>query len=78
MNNLKENKLREIFELLDKNKEGFLSYSNISSADVDPNVMDALKPLFEEINKNRDKKIYFNEFKNLTNDSLIKCMMEDK
>ena len=78
MNNLKENKLREIFELLDKNKEGFLSYSNISSADVDPNVMEALKPLFEEINKNRNKKIFFNEFKNLTNDSLIKCMVEDK
>ena len=26
MNNLKENKLREIFELLDKNKEAFLNY----------------------------------------------------
>ena len=77
MKKLKENKLKEIFKLLDKNNEGFLSYSNISFSNVEPGIMDALTSLIAEINKNKDKKIFFNEFKMLTNDSLIKCMMED-
>ena len=61
---------------LDKNNEGFLSYSNISFTNVEPGIMEALTPLIVEINKNKDKKIFFNEFKMLTNDSLIKYMME--
>ena len=77
MKKLKENKLKEIFKLLDKNNEGFLSYSNISFSNVEPGIMDALTSLIAEINKNKDKKIFFNEFKMLTNDSLIKYMMED-
>lgn len=74
---IKEYKFKEIFNLLDLNKEGYLSYANISFINIEPKILEALSPLIGEINRNKNKKIFFNEFKNITNDSLSKCMVED-
>ena len=73
----KELKFKEIFNLLDIKKEGFLSYGNISFINIEPKILEALSPLFREIDRNKNKKIFFNEFKNITNESLSKCMLED-
>ena len=73
----KEYKFKEIFNLLDIKKEGFLSYGNISFINIEPKILEALSPLFREIDRNKNKKIFFNEFKNITNESLSKCMLED-
>jgi hypothetical protein len=72
----KEYKFKEIFNLLDIKKEGFLSYGNISFINIEPKILEALSPLFREIDRNKNKKIFFNEFKNITNESLSKCMLE--
>ena len=74
---IKDYKFKEIFDLLDNNKEGFLSYSNISFINIEPKMLEALSPLIGEIYRNKNKKIFFNEFKNITSESLSKCMMED-
>ena len=75
---IKEVKFREIFNLLDKNKSNYISYSNISYIDIPPNIMIALTPLINEININKFKKIYFEEFKELTNEPLTSLMMKEE
>ena len=77
MKKIKEYKFKEIFDLLDLNKEGFLSYANISFINIEPHILEALSPLIGEIYRNKNKKIFFKEFKSITKESLSKCMMEE-
>ena len=65
---MKENKFKEIFDELDRNKKGYLR----------PHILEAISPITDEINRNKTKKINFNEFKMLINESLSKCMFECK
>ena len=72
---IKEYKFREIFDLLDNNKKGYLSYSNINFINIDQNILDAISPVIGQINENKNKKIYFNEFKKLVNKPLTDVML---
>ena len=76
INKMKENKFKEIFDELDRNKKGYLSYSNITFKNVEPHILEAISPITDEINRNKTKKINFNEFKMLINESLSKCMFK--
>ena len=72
---IKEYKFKEIFDLLDNNKKGYLSYSNINFINIDQNILDAISPVIGQINENKNKKIYFNEFKKLVNKPLTDVML---
>lgn len=78
MKKMKEHKFKNIFDSLDVNKKGFLSYANISFTNIEQNILDAISPVIGELYRNKNKRIYFNEFKNLTSESLSKCMMESE
>ena len=75
INHYKEVKFKEIFDLLDKDKKGYISYSNISFTDVPEKTLIELTSIIELINRDKSKKIYFQEFKELTDEPLSKCMM---
>ncbi len=57
------------------NKQGYLSYSNINFNNIDQNILDAISPVIGLINENKNKKIYFNEFKKLVNKPLTDIML---
>ena len=75
INHFKEVKFKEIFDLLDKDKKGYISYTNISFSDVPEKILLAISAIIEEINRDKNKKFDFQDFKELTDDSLSKCMM---
>ena len=75
INHFKEAKFKEIFDLLDKDKKGYISYSNISFVDVPEKILISLTSIIEEINRDKNKKFNFQEFKELTDEPLSKCMM---
>ena len=70
INHIKEIKFREIFDLLDRNKKKFISYSNISFYNIPDEIMPSLTPVIEEVNRNKYKKINYEEFKKLTDEPL--------
>ena len=76
LNKIKEYKFKEIFDLLDSNKQGYLSYSNIDFDNINKNVLVSLSPVISEINENKNKKIDFNEFKKLANKSLSEYLLK--
>ena len=73
---IKEVKFKELFDLLDRNKKKYISYSNISYNDIPENIMIALTPVIDEINRNKNKKIYYQEFREITDESLSACMLD--
>ena len=64
---VKNKKYKELFDLLDWNQEGLISYSKIQFAKINPNVLNTISPILEELNQSK-KKIDYNEF----------CMKADK
>lgn len=76
LNQIKEYKFKEIFDLLDINKQGYLSYSNVDFKNIDKNILVSLSPVISELNKNKNKKIDFNEFKKLANKSLSEYLLK--
>ena len=77
INKIKEVKFKEIFDLLDKNKKKYISYTNISYNNIPNKIMIALTPVIEEVNRNKNKKIYFEEFKSLVDESLTEYMLNE-
>ena len=75
---IKEYKFKEIFNSLDLNKQGYLCYSNLNFIGIDQNILDSLSPLIYEINTNKNKKIYFNEFKQFVTEPLSKYIRESE
>ena len=75
LNQIKDFKFKEIFDLLDNNNQGYLSYSNINFINIDKKILDAISPVICQINENKNKKIYFNEFKKLVNKPLTDAML---
>ena len=73
---IKEVKFKELFDLLDRNKKKYISYSNISYNYIPENIMIALTPIIDEINRNKNKKIYYQEFREITDESLSACMLD--
>ena len=55
-------KYKEIFDLLDGDRDGFVSYDKIKLSDVDNNILIAITPLLEEITKNKEEMMTFKEF----------------
>ena len=45
----------EIFDLLDGDRDGFVSYDKIKLSDGDNNILIAITPLLEEITKNKEE-----------------------
>ena len=73
----KEIKIKEIFDLLDKNKKQYISYTNISYNNIPNKIMVALTPVIKEVNRNKNKRINYEEFRLLINESLSSCMSEE-
>ena len=77
INKLKEVKFKEIFNLLDKNKKGYISYSNISYLNIPDKTMISLTPIVEEVNRNKNKRFNYQEFKKIINESLTSSLLEE-
>ena len=58
---MKIQKYKEIFNLLDSNKDGFISNSEIQLTKIDERVLKNISPLLEELNKTK-KRMNFKEF----------------
>ena len=76
LNQIKDYKFKEIFDLLDNNKQGYLSYSNINFININQKILFAISPVICQINENKNKKIYFNEFKKLVNKPLTDIILK--
>ena len=61
INKMKIQKYRELFNLLDSNKDGFISSSEIELTKIEENVLNNISPLLEELNQTK-KKMDFKEF----------------
>ena len=58
---MKIQKYKEIFNLLDSNKDGFISNSEIQLTKIDERLLKNISPLLEELNKTK-KRMNFKEF----------------
>ena len=58
---MKIQKYKEIFNLLDSNKDGFISNSEIQLTKIDERILNNISPLLEELNKTK-KRMNFKEF----------------
>lgn len=58
---MKIDKYKEIFDLLDSDKDGYISFKNIKLSEVNSEILEALTPLFEELQK-KSNYIDFKEF----------------
>ncbi len=58
---MKIEKYKQIFDLLDSDKDGFISFKNIKLSEVNSEVLEALTPLFDELQK-KGNYIDFKEF----------------
>ena len=74
---IKEYKIKTIFDSLDIKKLGYLSHYNLSYINLEPKIIEGIFPVIEEINRDKYKKIFFDEFKNLIHKSLSNCIMKD-
>ena len=74
---IKEIKIKEIFDLLDKDKKKYISYTNISYNNIPNKIMIGLTPVIKEVNRNKNKRINYEEFRLLINESLTSCMSEE-
>ena len=57
----KQNKYKELFDLLDSNGDGFISSSQIQLTKIDQNVLKNISPILGELNQT-NKKMDFKEF----------------
>lgn len=58
---MKIEKYKQIFDLLDSDKDGYISFKNIKLSEVNEDVLEALTPLFDELQK-KGNYIDFKEF----------------
>ena len=58
---LKYKKYKELFDLLDSNKDGFISSSKIQLTKIDQNILKNISPILKELNET-NKQMDFNEF----------------
>ena len=77
INQKKEEKMKEIFHLLDRNNFNYISFSNITYYNIPPELMISLTPLIDVINKNKNIRINYQDFKNIIGNSLLSSMSEE-
>ena len=58
---MKMKKYKELFELLDSDKDGLISSSKIQLTKVDKNVLNNISPILEELNQTK-KEMNFKDF----------------
>ena len=56
------NKYKEIFNLLDHDKDNFISYDTLNTSNFSQKVLNAIGPLLNEIIENKEEMVTFNEF----------------
>ena len=47
----KKHEYKEIFNILDSDKDGYISYKNIKLSELNEDVLQSLTPLFEDLQK---------------------------
>ena len=77
INQIKEEKMKEIFHLLDKNNLNYISFSNVTYYNIPPDIMINLTPLIDLINKNKNIRINFQDYKSIIGDSLFSSWSEE-
>ena len=58
----KINKYKEIFNLLDHDKDNFISYDTLNTSNFSQKVLNAIGPILNEIIENKEEMVTFNEF----------------
>ena len=56
------NKYKEIFNLLDHDKDNFISYDTLNTSNFSQKVLNAIGPILNEIIENKEEMVTFNEF----------------
>lgn len=77
INQKKEEKIKEIFHLLDRNNLNYISFSNITYFNITPELMISLTPIIDIINKNKNIRINYQDFKAILEKSLLSSMSEE-
>ena len=77
INQKKEEKIKEIFHLLDRNNLNYISFSNITYNNIPPELMISLTPIIDIINKNKNIRINYQDFKTIIGKSLLSSMSEE-
>ena len=75
---MKIEKYKEIFNLLDYNKNGFISHNKIKISDLNSELLLILTPIFEELQNNKDYKMNFKEFCIKSDKYLSKIIFKNK
>ena len=75
---MKIEKYKEIFNLLDYNKNGFISHNKIKISDLNSELLLILTPIFEELQNNKDLKMNFKEFCIKSDKYLSKIIFKNK
>ena len=75
---MKIEKYKEIFDLLDYNKNGFISHNKIKISDLNSELLLILTPIFEELQNNKDLKMNFKEFCIKSDKYLSKIIFKNK
>ena len=59
---LKKEKLKELFNKLDSDNDGYISLKNIKLSSINNQILTALTPVLTKLQKDNNRKMNFNEF----------------
>ena len=59
---LKKEKLKELFNKLDSDNDGYISLKNIKLSSINNQILSALTPVLAKLQKDNNRKMNFNEF----------------
>ena len=59
---LKKEKLKELFNKLDSDNDGYISLKNIKLSSINNQILSALTPVLTKLQKDNNRKMNFNEF----------------
>ena len=59
---LKKEKIKELFNKLDSDNDGYISLKNIKLSSIDNQILSALTPVLTKLQKDSNRKMNFNEF----------------
>ena len=59
---LKKEKIKELFNKLDSDNDGYISLKNIKLSSINNQILSALTPVLAKLQKDKNRKMNFNEF----------------
>ena len=59
---LKKEKIKELFNKLDSDNDGYISLKNIKLSSINNQILSALTPVLAKLQKDNNRKMNFNEF----------------